>query len=288
MSSRPGSRATKRAVSVLGSIVGLGLTLPIVLSGPASAADSAATAGVNEYGWQLAYTAAPGQENQVTIAQSYTEDRAEFVYVIDDVVPIAAGNGCSYPDSTDDTKVTCTVENIDSQSPYAALQVNLADDADTGTLDNRTDQVFSYNSVDLGTGNDVWTSDTGQRVDGSTVTGGMGDDVIAVGGYGSSSGGDGTDTLSAGGGGEILQGGADNDVLRGGAGEQILKADDGDDTVYGGDGNDELFGGKGNDLLYGNAGDDTMWGNSGDDKLYGGAGVDTISGGTGTNVIVQD
>jgi Ca2+-binding RTX toxin-like protein len=288
MSYRHGGRRTARALSVLAPIVGIGLAVPLALAGTAGAAESTATAVVNEYGWQLTYTAAPGQANQVAVTQSYSDDRAQYVYVIDDVVPIAAGNGCSYPDGADRTKISCAVENVDSQSPYAALEADLGDGNDTGSVENRTDQTFSYNSIELGTGNDKLTSDSGELVDGSTVSGGAGDDVITVGRYGSSWGGDGADTLNAGGGGEIVQGGAGNDVLRGGAGDQILKGDDGNDTVYGGAGDDELYGGKGNDIVRGEAGNDRIWGNSGDDKLYGGPGTDTISGGAGTNVIVQD
>ncbi|MFE7072791.1 calcium-binding protein [Streptomyces sp. NPDC057620] len=288
MSYRRGGLRTARALSVLAPIVGIGLAVPLALAGTAGAAESTATAVVNEYGWQLTYTAAPGQANDVAVTQSYNDDRTQYIYVIDDVVPITAGNGCSYPDSADRTKVTCAVENIESQSPYAALEADLGDGNDAGSVENRTDQIFSYNSVELGLGDDKWTSGAGERVDGSSVKGGAGDDVITVGGYGSSLGGDGADTLTATGGGEILQGGAGDDVLRGGAGEQIIKGDDGDDTVYGGAGDDELYGGKGDDIVYGEAGDDRIWGNSGNDKLYGGAGTDTISGGAGTNVIVQD
>jgi len=288
MSTRPGSRRMVRALSVLTPIVGIGLVVPIALAGMAGAAESKATAAVNEYGWQLTYTAAPGQANQVAITQSYNSDRTHFSYVIDDVVPITAGNGCNYPDSADDTKISCTVEAPESQSPLVSLEMNLADGDDTGSLDNRTDQVYYYNTVELGEGNDKWTSGADTRVDGTAVQGGAGDDVITVGGHGSAWGDAGADTVNAGVGGEIVNGGAGNDKLNGGAGEQIIQAEDGNDTVYGGDGNDELYGGRGNDILHGNSGDDRMWGNSGDDKLYGGAGTDTLSGGAGTNVIVQD
>ncbi|MET9561651.1 calcium-binding protein [Streptomyces tauricus] len=288
MSSRHGGRRAVRALSFLAPIFGIGLVVPLALAGPAGAAESTATAVVNEYGWQLTYTAAAGQANQVAVTQSYSDDRAQFIYVIDDVVPIAAGNGCAYPDSADRTKISCTVENIESQSPYAALEADLGDGNDSGSVENRTDQTFSFNSVELGIGDDKWTSDSGELVDGSAVTGGAGDDVITVDEYGSAWGGDGADTLTATGGGEILQGGAGNDVLRGLAGEQIIQGDDGNDKVYGGAGADDLYGGRGDDIVYGEAGNDRIWGNTGNDKLYGGSGTDTISGGAGTNVIVQD
>ncbi|WP_010036140.1 MULTISPECIES: calcium-binding protein [Streptomyces] len=266
----------------------MGLAVPIALAGTAGAAEPTATAAVNEYGWQLTYTAAPGQANRVAVTQSFTSDRAHFTYVIDDVVPISAGNGCSHPDSADDTRISCTVEAPESQSPLNSMEMDLADGADTASFDNATDQVFYSNTIELGDGNDKWTGATGDRVDGSSVRGGAGDDVIRAGALGYAGGGDGDDTLYAGIDGEIVDGGAGDDVLHGGAGDQIMRADDGDDTVYGGAGDDEIHGGRGNDILYGHSGADRIWGNSGDDELYGGPGADTLSGGPGRNIVRQD
>ncbi|MBR8642353.1 calcium-binding protein [Streptomyces tuirus] len=266
----------------------MALAVPLALASPAGAAAPAATAAVNEYGWHLTYTAAPGQANKVAITQSYTGDRSQFTYVIDDVVPIDAGNGCGHPDSADNTRISCTVEAPESQSPLNSMEMDLADGADTASFDNATDQVYYFNSVELGDGDDKWTGATGSRVDGTSVRGGTGDDVIAVGALGYAGGGDGDDTLHAGTGDEIVDGGAGDDVLHGGAGNQIMRADDGDDTVYGGAGDDELYGGRGDDILHGNSGDDRMWGNSGDDELYGGPGADTLSGGPGRNIVRQD
>ncbi|GAA2068771.1 hypothetical protein GCM10009801_17410 [Streptomyces albiaxialis] len=290
MSSRPGSRGIRRAltVSTLAPVLGLGLAVPVALAGPAAGAEPVATASVNEYGWHLTYTAAPGQTNKVAIAQSYTDDRSKFTYVIDDSVPVEAGNGCSHPDGADKTRISCTVEAPESQSPLESMEMDLGDGDDSATFDNATDQVYYFNSVRLGDGKDEWNSDHGGRTDGAQVHGGADDDVLATGAYGSAAGDDGDDTVSTADGGEFLDGGAGDDVLHGGKGDQILRADDGDDTVTGGDGNDEMYGGRGNDVLRGDAGDDRMWGNSGDDKLYGGPGKDTISGGPGRNVVVQD
>ncbi|WP_247197888.1 calcium-binding protein [Streptomyces sp. GESEQ-35] len=269
-SSRPGGRLTRRAVSVLAPVLGLGIAVPIALAGQAGAAAPAATAAVNEYGWHLTYTAADGQSNQVAITQSYTDDRAKFTYVIDDNVPVEAGNGCSHPDSADKTTVSCTVEAPESQSPLNSMEMDLGDGNDTATFDNATDQVYYFNTVELGDGADTWASNADRRVDGSSVKGGAGEDTITVGANGSAEGGDDNDTLHADGTDGTVHGGAGDDEIRGGKGVQDLRADEGDDTVYGG------------------AGDDRMWGNSGDDKLYGGPGKDEISGGPGNNVIVQD
>ncbi|WOT35647.1 calcium-binding protein [Streptomyces coeruleorubidus] len=282
------SRRVSRALSVLTPVLATGLAVPVALTGTAHAAEPAATAAVNEYGWHLTYTAASGQANKVAITQSFTSDRSRFTYVIDDVVPIDAGNRCGHPDSADRTKISCTVEVPESQSPVSSMEMDLADGDDTASFHNASDQVYYFNRIELGDGNDRWTGATGDRVDGSSALGGAGDDIIRVGALGYAGGGDGDDTLYAGIDGEIVDGGAGDDVLRGGAGEQILRADDGDDTVYGGAGDDELYGGRGNDILHGNGGADRIWGNSGDDELYGGPGADTLSGGPGKNIVRQD
>ncbi|MFI7018726.1 calcium-binding protein [Streptomyces sp. NPDC050164] len=288
MPSRLVSRRLLRTSSVLASVLGIGLAVPIAVAGPAGAAEPTATAAVNEYGWHLTYTAAPGQANKVTITQAFTGDRSRFTYVIDDVVPISAGTGCSHPDSADTTKISCTVEAPESQSPLNSMEMDLADGADIASFHNATDQVYYFNRVELGDGNDKWTGATGDRVDGSSALGGAGDDIIRVGALGYAGGGDGDDTLHAGIDGEIVDGGAGDDVLRGGAGDQVMRADDGDDTVHGGAGDDEMYGGRGNDILHGNGGADRIWGNSGDDELYGGPGADTLSGGPGKNIVRQD
>ncbi|GAA2938591.1 hypothetical protein GCM10011428_66190 [Streptomyces violaceus] len=288
MPSRLNGRRMLRAASVLTPILGMGLAVPIALAGPAGAAQPTATASVNEYGWRLTYTAAPGQANKVSVSQSFTSDRSRFTYVIDDVVPISAGSGCGHPDSADQTKISCMVEAPESQSPLSSLEMDLGDGADTASFDNATDQVYYFNTVELGDGDDRWTGATGSRVDGTSVRGGAGDDIIRAGALGYAGGGAGDDTLYAGIDGEIVDGGAGDDVLHGGTGDQILRADDGDDTVYGGAGDDEIYGGRGNDILHGNGGADRIWGNSGDDELYGGPGTDTLSGGPGRNVVRQD
>lgn len=234
---------------------------------------------MNEYGWHLTYTAAPARANKAAVTQAFTGDRSQFTYVLDDAVPIDAGNGCGYPDSADHTKISCTVEAPESQSPLNSMETDLADGADTAAFHDATDQVCSFNPVELGDGNDKWTGAAGDRVDGSSALGGAGDDIITVGALGYAGGGDGHDTLHA---------GIDGEIVDGGAGDQVMRADDGDDTVYGGAGDDEMYGGRGNDILHGNGGTDRIRGNSGDDKLYGGPGADTLSGGPGRNVVRQD
>ncbi|MFG3718770.1 calcium-binding protein [Streptomyces massasporeus] len=283
-----GRRPLLRVTSVLAPLLGTALAVPTALAAPAAAAAPTATAAVNEYGWHLTYTAAPGQANKVAVTQSHTADRSGFVFAIDDVVPVTTGKGCTHPDRTDLTRISCAVEAPESQSPLNSLEMDLGDGTDTASYANATEQIYYFATVELGTGNDTWTGTAGNGVDGSSVHGGAGDDTLMAGALAYAGGDDGTDTLRSDHGGSIVDGGAGDDTLRGGRGDQILRADDGDDTVRGGAGNDELYGGRGHDVLYGDGGDDLMWGNSGDDELYGGPGRDTLSGGPGRNVVRQD
>ncbi|MEU7048228.1 calcium-binding protein [Streptomyces eurythermus] len=286
MLARPARRRMLRAVPATALVLGTALAVPLTLAGPAGAATAPATAEVNGYDWQLTYKAAPGQANKATVTASLTADRTGITYLVDDVVPVAAGHGCDHPVAADRTKVSCTVTLVDSQDPYAALVMDLGDRGDTVAYKNATDQIYSYAQISLGAGNDKAT-DSG-RLDGAYVSGDAGNDTLTVGKEGLAWGGDGNDTINAAGGGNIAQGGKGDDTLHGGAGSQSLSGDDGKDTITGGTGADELYGGKGDDVLYGNSGDDRLYGNSGNDRLHGGPGRDTLSGGPGRNVVHQD
>ncbi|MGW5861506.1 calcium-binding protein [Streptomyces sp. NPDC055239] len=283
--------------------LGTALAAPLFLAGTAGAAAPEATAAFSPSDHGILYTAASGQINKVTVTASISEGSEEITYVIDDAVPVSAGDGCSYPDGADRTKVSCKVATLETQDPYATLKLALGDRDDTVAYDNATDQTYYFASADLGDGKDTWTR-TGS-VDGNSVKGGAGDDNLTVGVAGVVSGGDGKDTIRAGAG-SIAQGGNDNDtiysdgddsavdggagddVIQGGAGRQNLSGGDGNDTIRGAAGGDYIYGGKGNDVLYGDSGNDTIYGNSGDDELYGGTGTDTLSGGPGRNVVHQD
>jgi len=285
MLSRLISRQVLRTASALALTLGTGLALPVVLAGTAAAAEAPATAAVSANGRELSYTAAAGQMNNVLVNESFAGGSTDTItYVIEDIVPITAGNGCSHPDSADSGKVSCTVAAVDSQSPYATLRMDLSGSDDSVAITNNTDQGFYTNAFDLGTGNDRLTN-TGS-VDGNSVRGGAGDDIITAGPASMVFGDDGNDTITTSG--DAAEGGAGNDVINGGDGGQILRGDGGNDTIRGGKGDDLLYGGKGNDILYGNSGFDQLWGNSGDDELYGGPDTDTLSGGAGTNIVHQD
>lgn len=303
MPSHPISRRVIRTASAVTLALGTGLAAPFVLAGTAGAVAPEATAAFSASDHGILYTAAPGQTNKVTVTASMSEGSEEVTYVIDDAVAISAGEGCSYPDGADRTKVSCTVATLETQDPYATLKLALGDGDDAVAYANNTDQAYYFTSADLGEGKDTWTHTGG--VDGNSVRGRAGDDDLAVGEAGVVGGGDGDDTLHAAGG-SIAQGGNDDDtihsdgddssvdggagddVIQGGAERQNLSGGDGDDTVRGGAGDDFMYGGKGNDVLYGNSGNDTIYGNSGNDELYGGAGRDTLSAGPGTNIVHQD
>src|SRR5207237_5812528 len=58
-------------------------------------------------------------------------------------------------------------------------------------------------------------------------------------------------------------------------------------TLIGGNGQDTLIGGAGNDVLVGGNGRDNCSGGDGNDSLNGGNGKDVLDGGGGTNVLIQ-
>ena len=146
----------------------------------------------------------------------------------------------------------------------------------------------------------------GQDIEGVTLHGGAGNDLV----YGTNNhdkltgdadddvlvGYDGNDELDGGDGKDELSGGAGRDFIEGGKGEDYLVGGLGADVLHGGEGNDKLVGDASNlyptqsappaisrslmggDYLAGGEGNDSLWGNYGDDYLFGGIGNDAISG----------
>ncbi|GBF28145.1 leukotoxin [bacterium MnTg02] len=107
---------------------------------------------------------------------------------------------------------------------------------------------------------ETFAIDVNNIADGSTFTGGGGDDDI--------------DT------------GSGDDTLIGNDGDDKLRGRDGDDVLFGGDGEDELRGDEGNDVLYGGADNDDIRGDEGDDVLVGGLGNDDLDGGDGSDLFI--
>jgi Ca2+-binding RTX toxin-like protein len=119
-----------------------------------------------------------------------------------------------------------------------------------GDVDEQT--VSSVEVIIAGNGGDVIIlADETITLDGITVEGGGGEDIIW------SNVGD-----------DILNGKEGSDIIDGGPGDDIIDGGPGDDTIDGGDGSDYLQGGQGNDTLNGGNDSDLIEGGAGDDILY--------------------
>jgi Ca2+-binding RTX toxin-like protein len=291
-------RTTVSRLAVTTSLLAVGVS-PLLLAGSAQAVAAPAVATLS--GQYLTYQAAPGQTNHLTVTRSVEGlpndgsgyGTSRFTYTLDDIVSIKITDTdrCSYPTSTDTTKVVCVWIVEDGQDPGYISNFTLGDMNDTVTFVNSNQESYNDDQFDLGSGNDTYTSS--KLADGSRIVGGSGNDKVTVdsliGDLASVHGGTGNDTLRVNNGDlEFINGDAGNDTLYGGNGIQYLSGDDGNDVIHGGVGPDQITGGKGNDTLYGDHGDDTIYGNSGNDKLYGGQGADTLSGGAGKDVVKQN
>ena len=263
---------------------------------PALAASAAIPAGeVEAIAPALLFTASDGQANRLTVRVDQGEVEDEhyyYVYTLDDVYPIVAGDNCEHPDPADSTKVVCTLEVYDSRDPYVTGRFLLRDGNDTLTFHNDSQQAYYTNEFWLGPGNDkALTRQPGGGVDGSGVWGQDGNDNLTTGSVGDSGGaygGNGRDIIHAHDGSTWVRGGNGDDKLYGDDAHQSINGDDGNDLIDAGGSGDTLYGGKGDDTIHGRAGADQIFGNSGNDRLYGGPGNDTISGGPGKNVIKHD
>jgi Ca2+-binding RTX toxin-like protein len=130
---------------------------------------------------------------------------------------------------------------------------------------------------------DVTAADI-ERID---VTGGSGDDTVALGGLSTTASvdtGDGDDIVGAAAVTAVsvsISGGSGADILTGGGAADLIDGGDGDDQIAGGDGDDVINGGSGIDQIAGNGGDDTISGGADPDFISWavGDGSDAISGG---------
>lgn len=200
------------------------------LAGPAQAAGGGKASLV---GSTLRYVAAPGDANHITVTGV-----GEFYYV-QDVVPIAAGDGCVHV-TLDEKVVACK-----PLTPTTWIVIDGGDGPDY--IDNAAEA--SPAILTGGAGNDrLFGGPASDQLDG-----GVGDDELR--------GAPGDDRLIGGPGRDTLVGNPGNDYLDGGPGPDHLRGDDG---------NDQLFGGRGEDLLEGSAGDDRLDGNEDVDRLDGG------------------
>jgi serralysin len=245
----------RRSLSAAGVVALAGASTVLWAPSASSAQQGSATAEVpNES--VIEYRAGAGQINDVVV----TDGPERLQVVIDDVVPIEAGQGCAHPDEADRTRVVCAITL--EADPHHRVELFLDD------MDDTLDAAAS-----------VW----------QVVHGGAGDDALADSAesqtYNEFNGDDGDDTIS---GAEWQIGGGGSDALSGTDRDDNLNGQWGNDTIRAGDGDDWLKGAAGNDSLYGEAGDDTMLGDAGDDLLEGGQGTDQIDGGAGDDVIHED
>ena len=150
--------------------------------------------------------------------------------------------------------------------------------------------VLAPTNVDLGAGNDIYTSLNGVA---DAVQGGDGDDLIFVGeGNNNVNSGAGNDKITTGDGDDTINGGPGNDNIISGNGADNVNGEDGDDNIITynpmnptDDGNDIVNGGAGNDSINTGFGDDSVTAGDGDDIISTGPGVDTVDGGEGNDII---
>jgi Ca2+-binding RTX toxin-like protein len=158
----------------------------------------------------------------------------------DDILTGEAGNDTLSGDAGNDQLSGGTGDDIlNGGTGSDVIDGGSGDDRITaGSGDDQVTDVSGATTVDLGDGNDRFTS-AASDVDGDTVDGGAGNDVLE--------GGSGNDQFT----------GADgNDTLKGEAGQDILDAGNGDDALYGGADADTLVSGRGTQILQGGDGND--------------------------------
>jgi Ca2+-binding RTX toxin-like protein len=212
----------------------------------------------------IAYTAAPGEQNDVAVSFS------NGAYVFSDTgAVITDGGGCP---------VDPTGHTASCAGAVGAISVSTLDLNDTISIHLTADQVPARGTIlDGGDGNDVITGSAGADL----IRGGAGNDVIDTGGGidDTVDGGDGTDTITYAS--RPATDGVVVDLRRG-----IEHASEANGSSVAHLLNFEsIVGGNGDDVLTGGPGNDTIAGGPGNDMLDGGGGADTISGGPGLDTV---
>ncbi|MGP4113921.1 calcium-binding protein [Streptomyces sp. 4N509B] len=240
-----------------------------------SAAQSAATAYTDDGGHAVYYTAgATSSYVSISEGENYTD------FVINDIVPIEAGEGCVHPDAADTTRVVCTLTEfgdywtrviVDLGDGSDELFLSVGDENHVSGGDGQDNLNVTYNTVVDGGADDDWIAGGWLKLGGpgdDTLTG-FHDDFIAY-------GDDGDDAIYANAGSQSLYGGRGHDVIESGDGPDLVYGNSGEDLIRGGRGSDDLFGGPDDDTVYGNSGNDLLRGGGGDDVLSGGPDVDDV------------
>src|SRR4051794_3379609 len=226
MQSRGLSRRRRRFALVAAVVLG-------ALAIPAGA--SAATASIT--GSTLTYSAASGEENDVTIETSGANFR-----VTDNTAPVTAGTGCA---QRSPHRVNCLTAGVTLVEVLAKDQDDSVQ-ALIGTVDA---------NLNGGSGGDNLTSDAGDdtlTLGKGDISGNTGEQAIA---------GDGQDTLNGcttPNSGDFLSGGPGDDELLGGPCNESLFGDTGADDLVGGDGFDfiSFSGSNGIDVTMDNVAND--------------------------------
>lgn len=262
----------------------------LALAGGGEAAHAASCSSLKGV---LAFDAAPGEVNHVTVIRAPSSFR-----ILDSGATIAPGPGC---EPTGPNQIDCAARGV------KRIVIRLGDGDDMLSLGLSTQTL-----VDGGDGVD--TLEGGEGSD--ELLGGPGDDRLF--------GGDGFDLVDGGAGADLLSGGegesdeeffgfdlalyedrqapirvtldglandgeagegdnvlADNELVFAGRGDDVLVGNSGDiNGLFGGPGRDRIYGGGGElDLLFGGVGEDVLFGGAGDDGLFTGPGNDRASGG---------
>jgi serralysin len=262
-------------ITALGVAALAGASIALWPASPASA-QQRATASVDPPGGSqlsayIDYRAGDSGANEVTV----TNGAGPLDYVIDDVVPIEAGEGCVHPTEGDLTRVVCSVAPEDETEAFF--------DIDLGTMNDTIDvEATAGGEVDGGPGDDVIATTLPTKW---WMHGDEGDDTLT--GSHEMRGDEGNDTITG-------PERADTTVY-GDAGRDTITTFGGEDIIYGDEGlegwpgyDDEIRAGGGNDRIWGEDGDDTLYGEAGDDTISGGPGDDIIDGGPGNDEETQD
>jgi Ca2+-binding RTX toxin-like protein len=274
----------RKYVTALGVATLAGTSLAL-WSAPASAQQGARAyveeGALNAALSDVVYEAGSGEKNEVTV----TTGANDTEFVIDDVVPIEAGQNCTHPDEADLTRVTCTVETTDPN--LMDLDVSLGDLDDT--LDARSP---GEQHGEGGPGDDVLDATSTTTGQSAGLLGGEGNDTLS--GANNLYGDEGDDTITGTTGYDTVLGGPGSDTIHSHGGYDVIYGEDSyfsdgeADEIHAGGGDDLVYGEAGDDLVYGDDGDDTLFGDDGADELHGGPGTDQIDGGAGDDEENQD
>jgi Ca2+-binding RTX toxin-like protein len=236
--------------SEVGRAVRGGATLGLVILAVLVAAPAVNAATVTVTGFELAtlaYDAAPGETNHVTVSAQprFSSGDVEGWIVRESGylgsgathITLVAGAGCT---SLDSQTAFCPMPSTEALIHVLVTLGDLSDVASIagacGYTDNTTDFECVETRVDGGAGYDDLVANDAA---GATCCG----DFVLL-------GGDGGDLLYAGDVGTTVDGGAGGDWLFGAAGRDTLRGGSGNDRIAGGPGRDILRGGTDRDTLY--------------------------------------